>query len=71
MDAEEKIGKDLLTKLWLNDSASLQELDEVCNPNKVCKNMENINFDGLKYNDASTLRESWINLLKKDGKYRS
>jgi len=55
-------AKAILHKIW--DAAQddyKNQLDEECGPNKVCKNMEHVNY--------MMTHESWIEQLKKDGKY--
>ena len=52
----------ILRKIWdATEDDYKSELDAECGPNKVCKNMEHVNY--------MVTREAWLEQLKKDGKY--
>lgn len=57
----------VLQALWAADPASADELDEVCGPQKSCKNMTHVSFDGYA-EPGSDLHSAWRDLLAREGK---
>lgn len=57
---------DVLRGIWQQSPADL-ELDEDCNPNKVCRNMKDVSFDGFA-EEGVDMGTAWRNKLRREGK---
>ena len=57
---------DVLRGIWQQAPADL-ELDEDCNPNKVCRNMKDVSFDGFA-EEGVDMGTAWRNKLRREGK---
>ena len=53
--------------MWQQDTSNLEDLDPECNPNKVCRNMKDITFDGYA-EEGGDVRAAWRNTLAQEGK---
>lgn len=63
-------ARQVLRSVWEAQGNPAAELDEECNPNKVCKNMQGISFDG--YAEPGTdLGTAWREKLAREGKLNS
>jgi len=58
---------DALRAVWAADEQSRDDLDEVCGPQKTCKNMVGVGFDGWAEAGAD-LRTAWRTRLEREGK---
>jgi hypothetical protein len=53
--------------IWQGTPGAMQELDEECNPNKACRNMKDVTFDGFA-EEGVDLATAWRNKLAREGK---
>ena len=53
--------------IWQGTPGAMQELDEECNPNKACRNMKEVNFDGFG-EEGVPVADAWRNKLEREGK---
>lgn len=58
---------DVLRTIWQGTPQDIVELDAECNPNKACRNMKDVTFDGFA-EDGVDLRTAWRNKLAREGK---
>ena len=56
-----------LRAIWQGTPGAMQELDEECNPNKACRNMKDVSFDGFG-EDGVDVATAWKNKLDREGK---
>jgi hypothetical protein len=56
-----------LRSIWDAQESSLEELDEECNPNKICKNMKEVTFEGFS-EQGIDLKTAWRQTLEREGK---
>lgn len=57
---------DVLRGIWQQSSSDIA-MDEDCNPNKVCRNMKDVSFDGFA-EDGVDMATAWRNKLRREGK---
>ena len=67
MAQEQDDAVEVLRSVWAVDGVSSADLDEDCGPNKACKNMANVSFDGLA-EPGSDLGAAWRDKLRREGK---
>lgn len=67
MSAENDGPAEALRTIWQGTPGALQELDEECNPNKACRNMKEVNFDGFG-EEGVDVATAWRNKLEREGK---
>ena len=60
-------SSDVLRGIWQQDTANLQDLDAECSPNKVCRNMKDVTFDGYA-DEGGDVKAAWRNTLAREGK---
>lgn len=60
-------ARQVLRSVWEVQGNPAAELDEECNPNKSCKNMQGITFDGFA-EEGTDLRTAWREKLAREGK---
>jgi hypothetical protein len=58
---------EVLRAVWAADVQGGAELDEDCAPQKTCKNMRSVTFDGFGENGAD-LGSAWRDRLAREGK---
>jgi len=58
---------EVLRALWSADDRAKGELDEACGPQKSCKNMKDVSFDGFA-EPGSDIGSAWRSLLAREGK---
>ncbi|HEU0041294.1 MAG TPA: hypothetical protein VFQ15_02975 [Jiangellaceae bacterium] len=58
---------DVLRALWAADGQSGDDLDDECGPQKTCKNMRGVTFDGFA-EPGSDLSSAWRERLAREGK---
>ena len=58
---------DVLRGIWQQDTENLQDLDAECSPNKVCRNMKDVTFDGYA-DEGGDVKAAWRNTLAQEGK---
>ncbi len=66
MTGQDETTADVLDSVWVvpHDHS---DLDEDCSPNKVCRNMKGVTFDGYA-ESGSDLGEAWRAKLAREGK---
>lgn len=69
MTAHDETTADVLEAIWTVDRDGAQ-LDEDCSPNKVCRNMKDVTFDGYA-EPGSDLGGAWREKLAREGKLNS
>lgn len=66
MTGQEETTADVLKSVWMN-SHDHNELDEDCSPNKACRNMKDVTFDGYA-EPGSDIGAAWRAKLAREGK---
>jgi hypothetical protein len=67
MSNESEEAAEVLRAIWQSAPDSVTELDSECNPNKACRNMKDVSFDGFA-EDGVDLGTAWRNKLAREGK---
>lgn len=57
----------VLRGIWQQSPQGAAELDAECNPNKVCRNMKDVTFDGFA-EEGVDMATAWRNKLAREGK---
>ena len=57
----------VLRNVWAAQGDPVAELDEECNPNKVCRNMKEVTFEGFG-EEGQDIKSAWKEALQRDGK---
>jgi hypothetical protein len=60
-------ARQVLRSIWEVQGDPVVELDEECSPNKACKNVQGMTFDGFA-GDGADLRTAWRATLAREGK---
>jgi len=47
MSEETTQAAEAIRSIWQGNPATMAELDDECNPNKVCRNMKDVSYDGF------------------------
>ena len=68
MSVESDLARHALSSIWQAQGEKLEELDEECNPNKVCRNMKDVTFEGYIQDEGKDLKTAWRETLLRDGK---
>lgn len=58
---------DVLRAVWAGSGQRARDVDEACGPQKNCKNMKDVSFDGLA-EPGSDLGAAWRERLRREGK---
>lgn len=58
---------EVLRAVWDAEGMTSADLDEAFGPQKSCKNMKHVSFDGMA-DPGSDLREAWRERLAREGK---
>jgi hypothetical protein len=58
---------EVLRAVWEAQGQTSADVDEACGPQKSCKNMKEISFDGMA-EPGSDLRAAWRDRLQREGK---
>ena len=67
MSHESENAAETLRHIWQGTPRDFNELDEECNPNKACRNMKDVTFDGFA-EEGVDLATAWRNKLAREGK---
>ena len=67
MSQESDQAADALRTIWQGNPGTANEFDEECSPNKVCRNMKDVSFDGFA-EDGVDLGTAWRSKLARAGK---
>jgi hypothetical protein len=59
---------EVLRSIWQQQPEQLLELDEECNPNKVCRNMKDVSFEGFGGEEGESVATAWKAKLAREGK---
>jgi len=66
MDDSTDSTSEVLRGIWQQESTDIS-LDEDCSPNKVCRNMKDVSFDGFA-EEGVDMATAWRNKLRREGK---
>jgi hypothetical protein len=58
---------EVLRTIWAESGTPTDDVDEACGPQKNCKNMKDVTFDGLA-EPGSDLGAAWREKLRREGK---
>lgn len=64
---DEALG--VLREVWDGQGQSRAELDEICVPQKICKKMVTVGFEGMA--EDGDIRAAWKATLRREGKLSS
>lgn len=67
MSLESDLARQALNSIWQSQGEKMVELDEECNPNKVCRNMKEVTFEGFA-DEGKDLKTAWRETLIREGK---
>lgn len=67
MAQDERDAVEVLRGIWQQSAAADLDLDADCSPNKACRNMKDVTFDGFA-EDGVDLATAWRNKLAREGK---
>jgi|TARA_B110000503_G_scaffold141602_1_gene235630 hypothetical protein len=67
MSHESDQAAEALRTIWQGNPGTANEFDEECSPNKVCRNMKDVSFDGFA-EDGVDLGTAWRSKLAREGK---
>ena len=67
MSQESDQAAETLRTIWQGTPGLETDLDEECSPNKVCRNMRDVSFDGFA-EDGVDLGTAWRSKLAREGK---
>jgi hypothetical protein len=65
-DAEDNTAE-VLRAVWQAQGQDARDLDDDCGPQKACKNMKDVSFDGFAP-PGSDLGQAWRDKLAREGK---
>ena len=68
MSVESDLARQALSSIWQAQGEKMEELDEECNPNKVCRNMKEVTFEGFA-DEGKDLATAWRETLIREGKF--
>ena len=58
---------EVLRAIWSGSGQPAESVDEACGPQKSCKNMKDVTFDGLA-EPGTDLGAAWRERLRREGK---
>lgn len=58
---------EVLRSIWQGNPEQMVELDDECNPNKVCRNMKEVTFEGFG-EEGDDVASAWKAKLAREGK---
>ncbi|WP_329062558.1 hypothetical protein [Amycolatopsis sp. NBC_01480] len=61
-------ARQVLRELWSARGRRSEDLEAACGPQRTCKNMSAVGFDGLA--EGGDLRDAWKTQLAKEGKLK-
>lgn len=67
MTIESEQALEALRTVWQGQPSLAPDLDEDCNPNKSCRNMKEVTFDGFA-EPGQDLSTAWREKLAREGK---
>jgi hypothetical protein len=67
MSVESDQARQMLSSIWQAQGEKIEELDEECNPNKSCRNMKEVTFEGFA-DEGKDLATAWRETLIREGK---
>jgi hypothetical protein len=66
-DDPSKDAVEVLRAVWAVDGQDADDLEDLCGPQKSCKNMVGVSFDGLA-GPGADLKSAWRDKLAREGK---
>ena len=70
MSEETATAAEAIKSIWQANPATMAELDEECNPNKVCRNMKDVTYEGFG-EEGTSVATAWKAKLAREGKLAS
>ena len=70
MSVESDLARQALSSIWQAQGEKMEELDEECNPNKVCRNMKDVTYEGFG-EEGTSVATAWKAKLAREGKLAS
>jgi hypothetical protein len=70
MSSDRDGSAEVLRAVWQGTPGAMEELDAECSPNKACRNMKDVTFEGFA-DEGGDLATAWRNTLAKEGKLGS
>lgn len=67
MSENNETAGEVMRSIWQGNPGQLVELDEECNPNKICRNMKEVSFDGFG-EEGADVASAWKAKLAREGK---
>jgi hypothetical protein len=67
MSEETTQAAEAIRSIWQGNPATMAELDDECNPNKVCRNMKDVTYDGFG-DEGTDVATAWKAKLAREGK---
>ena len=58
---------EVLRAVWSAEGQDSDSFEDACGPQKTCKNMKDVSFDGMA-EPGTDLREAWRERLRREGK---
>jgi len=67
MSEETTQAAEAIRTIWQGNPSTMAELDEECNPNKVCRNMKDVTYEGFG-DEGTDVASAWKAKLAREGK---
>ena len=67
MSEETAVAADAIKSIWQSNPSTMAELDDECNPNKVCRNMKDVTYEGFG-EEGTSVATAWKAKLAREGK---
>jgi len=67
MSPQPEEGVEILRAVWSAEGQDSDDLEDACGPQKSCKNMKDVSFDGLA-EPGTDLSAAWRERLRREGK---
>jgi hypothetical protein len=67
MSEETTQAAEAIRTIWQGNPSTMAELDEECNPNKVCRNMKDVSYEGFG-DEGTDVATAWKAKLAREGK---
>jgi hypothetical protein len=67
MSEETTQAAEAIRTIWQGNPSTMAELDEECNPNKVCRNMKDVTYEGFG-EEGTDVASAWKAKLAREGK---
>ena len=67
MSEETTQAAEAIRTIWQGNPSTMAELDDECNPNKVCRNMKDVTYEGFG-DEGTDVATAWKAKLALEGK---